>query len=169
MPDTRRPAGARRVFGAPVVVVVSLLLIAACEPVQAPRVAPAVPAPATPAPTPTEAAAASPSTLPSDAPTNDPTGQPGSQTVQPSSPSAVVGASERITVFTHCGFAGQLDWAGSFWKETGRSPEGAPIGDPEDTGLITLVTPTTAKFVSSTGTVVALERLPGAVVLAPCD
>jgi hypothetical protein len=89
--------------------------------------------------------------------------------VRPSSGAAVVGASERITVFTHCGFAGQLDWAGSFWRETGRSPEGGPIGDPEDSGLITLLTPTTAKFVSSTGTVVALERLPGPVELAPCD
>ena len=167
MPDTRRPTGARRVVRAPVFLGLSLLLIAACQSAQPPSVAPAVPAVATPAPTPSDAASASPS--PSEAPSGDPGGQPGSQTVQPSSPSAVVGASERITVFTHCGFAGQLDWAGSFWKETGRSPAGGPIGDPEDTGLITLLTPTTAKFVSSTGTVVALERLPGTVVLAPCD
>jgi hypothetical protein len=167
MPDTRRPTGARRVVRAPVFLALGILLIAACEPAQAPYVAPAVPALATPAPTPPDAPG--PSAPPSDAPSSDPGGQPGSQTVQPSSPSVVVGASERITVFTHCGFAGQLDWAGSFWKETGRSPEGGPIGDPEDTGLITLLTPTTAKFVSSTGTVVALERLPGSVVLAPCD
>src|SRR5262245_56249087 len=105
MPDTRRPVGARRVFGAPVVLGLSMLLIAACGPVQAPTIAPAVPASATPAPTPSEAASPSrsPSPSPSDAPVGVPGGQTGSQTVQPSSPSAVVGATERITVFTHCG------------------------------------------------------------------
>ena len=72
-------------------------------------------------------------------------------------------------MFTHRGLAGRLDRAGSFWQETGRSPEGGSIGDPEDTGRITLLTPKSAKFVSSTGTVVALERMPGPVELAPCD
>lgn len=96
-------------------------------------------------------------------------GQPGSQTVEPSSPPREVGASEEITVFTHCGLEGHLDWAGSFWREVTRSPAGAPIGDPEDAGRITLTGPAQARFESSTGTVVALERVPGPILLQPCD
>jgi hypothetical protein len=161
MPDTRRPVGARRVLATLSVLALMAVSLSACG-ASAASVSPSVSiVPASPAPS----VEVTPSPSPSDAPGS----QPGSRTVQPSSGPAVVGASERITVFTHCGFAGQLDWAGSFWRETGRSPEGGPIGDPEDTGLITLLTPTTAKFVSSTGTVVALERLPGPVASVPCD
>jgi hypothetical protein len=167
MPDTRRPAGARRVLGALCVPALLIASIAACGGSAASASPPASAVPASPTPSVLVTASVSPSASPS--PSATPGSQPGSQTVRPSSGAAVVGASERITVFTHCGFAGQLDWAGSFWRETGRSPEGGPIGDPEDRGLITLLTPTTAKFVSSTGTVVALERLPGPVELAPCD
>lgn len=87
----------------------------------------------------------------------------------PSSPPKAVGAIEPITVFTHCGFEGRLDWAGSFWRETGREPAGGPIGDPEDTGRITLINATTARFESSTGTIVVLGRVDGGVTLQPCD
>src|SRR4051812_16597371 len=169
MPDPRRPVAARRFLRVVVVLALSALVATACgHSTPGPSVASAVPVQPTPAPS---ASVDASSSLPS--PTAPPSatagGQPGSQTVRPSSPAVVVGASETITVFTHCGLAGRLDWAGSFWRETKRSPDGGPIGDPEDTGLIRLLTPTTAKFVSSTGTVVALERMPGPVELAPCD
>lgn len=93
----------------------------------------------------------------------------GGQEVRPSSAPRAVGDGEPITVFTHCGFEGRLDWAGSWWREVGRVPEGGAIGDPEDIGRITLVAPTRAVFESSTGTEVLLERLPGPAVLFPCD
>jgi hypothetical protein len=169
MPDTRRPVGARRVFGAIVPLGLVVLIVTACGAPTA-SVAPSIVAsPSSPSASPSVSPSLEPAASASPGLSGIPAGQPGSQTVQPTSASAVVGASETITVFTHCGFAGRLDWAGSFWQETGRSPDGGPIGDPEDTGSITLLSPTTAKFVSSTGTVVVLERLPGPVELAPCD
>jgi len=48
-------------------------------------------------------------------------------------------------------------------------PAGGAIGDPEDTGRITLLSGTEAVFESSTGTTIVLQRLPGAAVLFPCD
>jgi hypothetical protein len=62
-----------------------------------------------------------------------------------------------------------VDWAGSFWRETGREPSGGPVADPEDSGRMTLINETTARFESSTGTVVVLERVDGPVVVQPCD
>lgn len=80
-----------------------------------------------------------------------------------------MGDAELITVFTHCGFEGRLDWAGSFSREVRRVPAGGAIGDPEDTGRIMRLCGTEAVFESSTGTKIVLERLPGAAVLFPCD
>ena len=115
---------------------------------------------------------AAPSTAPSaiaSPPPSEPGFANGGQEVHPSSAPRAVGDAELISVFTHCGFEGRLDWAGSFWREVGRIPEGGAIGDPEDSGRITLVTGTRAVFESSTGTEVLLERLPGSAVLFPCD
>lgn len=118
-------------------------------------------------------APSAPPSIPPSATTSPPPSEPGfpngGQEVHPSSAPRAVGDGELITVFTHCGLEGRLDWAGSFWREVGRIPEGGAIGDPEDSGRITLVGPTRAVFESSTGTEVLLERLPGPAVLFPCD
>ncbi|HET7726636.1 MAG TPA: hypothetical protein VFK54_04850 [Candidatus Limnocylindrales bacterium] len=119
-------------------------------------------------PSPSAAPSAPPSAIASPLP-SEPAFPNGGQEVHPSSAPRAVGDGELITVFTHCGFEGRLDWAGSFWREVGRIPEGGAIGDPEDSGRITLVGPTRAVFESSTGTEVLLERLPGPAVLFPCD
>lgn len=87
----------------------------------------------------------------------------------PRSLPALPGAVEVITVVTHCGFEGSLDWDGSFWREEARSPEGGPIGDFEDTGPITLIDADTARFQSSTGTLVRLQRIDGPVIRSLCD
>jgi hypothetical protein len=160
MPDAQRAR--RAIRRAPLLTV---LVLAACSASSTPSATP----PATPSPSAPPTTVASPSASATPAPTISAPPQPGSQEVTPSSPPKDVGAVEAITVFTHCGFEGRLDWAGSFWRETGREPEGGPIGDPEDSGRLTLINATTARFESSTGTVVVLERVAGPLTLQPCD
>lgn len=160
MPDAHR---ARRAFRS--VPLLTVLMLAACGASSTPSATPsATPTPSAP---PTVVPSPSPSATPE--PTISAPPQPGSQEVLPTSPPKDVGAVEAIMVFTHCGFEGRLDWAGSFWRETGREPEGGPIGDPEDSGRLTLINATTARFEASTGTVVVLERVAGPVTLQPCD
>lgn len=157
MPNRLRP------LVAAVAVVTLAVVVAACSaaappPSAAPSPAPSSASPALTPPVTVTPEAASAASLP-----------PGATEVRPASAPRTVGASEIITVFTHCGFEGRLDWAGSFWREVRRVPAGAAIGDPEDTGRITLLSNTEAVFESSTGTRLVLERLPGAAVLFPCD
>ena len=164
MPEARTRASSVSLLRRALVAGALTLAVAACAsagPSPTPSASPtgspsATPEPATPEPTPV-------------ASVEPPPNQPGSQEVTPSSPPKSVGEAEVITIFTHCGFEGRVDWAGSFWRETGRAPEGGPIGDPEDTGRMTLVSATEAAFESSTGTLVTLERVDGPVTLFPCD
>ena len=145
-------------------------LVATCGgPAVTPGPSPSASPPAVPAtPTPVATPVATPLATPE--PSVSAPSQPGAQEVLPSSPPKAVGEFEVLTLFTHCGLvAGRVDWAGSFWRETAREPDGGAIGDPEDTGRMTLMSATQARFESSTGTVVVLERVDGAVSVQPCD
>ena len=169
MPDRRLHLGVRRALLSPVLLAVAVAACGSSVPSATPVAPSPVVSPSGASPSVAVSPSASASLPASTEPTISAPPQPGSQEVTPSSPPKEVGAVEAVTVFTHCGFTGQLDWAGSFWQEAGREPEGGPIGDPEDTGRITLINPTQARFESSTGTVVVLERLDGPVTLQPCD
>ena len=165
MPEPHRAREASRL--APLLTVAAAAVLAvACAGSSTPSSTPPATTGATPAATPEPTASATPSVEP----TISTPPQPGSQEVTPSSPPKDVGAVEELTLFTHCGLLpGRVDWAGSFWAETSRAPTGGPIGDPEDSGRMTLINETTARFEASTGTVVVLERVDGPVTIQPCD
>ena len=86
----------------------------------------------------------------------------------PQSGRASVGATYRFQLYTHCGLDWPLamDFDGSFWDPIGVASDGygnppPGYGNPIDRGTITLISPTLARYRSSTGTVMQWHRHPG--------
>lgn len=95
----------------------------------------------------------------------------------PGSSPVRLGVRYRLSLYTHCG----LDWPvavdfdGSFWDPVGPSVSDgngnppAGFGNPFDAGLMTLISPTSARYQSSAGTIVQFSRHPGPRISAPCS
>lgn len=100
----------------------------------------------------------------------------GTFVTQPVSARIEPGVPYRYEVVTHCGFVGtSFDVDGSFWEVVGARDDGsgnppAGIGNPSDPGVVLLVAPTEALWVSEGGIRIALRRLPpGPRAVTPCD
>ena len=80
-----------------------------------------------------------------------------------------------FAVFTHCGFtANAFDFDGTFWNVVGPGGDGngnppAGIGNPEDAGVIQLISMNEAIFTSASGIQVPLSRAGVQVKTFGCD
>ncbi len=75
----------------------------------------------------------------------------------PNSARVEVNVPYEMTVGTHCGF-GPIDFDGSFW-EPDPSANTNSLPDPEDTGVIVLVSENEAIYMASTGIDISLTRM----------
>ena len=78
-------------------------------------------------------------------------------------------------VFTHCGFtANSFDFDGSFWTVLGQGDDGngnppQGIGNPVDAGVIQLLGPNEAAWISASGIRVNLQRAGSEARVFLCD
>ena len=91
----------------------------------------------------------------------------------PRSEPVPVGTSQRFRLYTHCGLDSVIDFAGRLWDPIGPTSGGsgnppAGYGNPFDDGVITLVSPLEARFVSASGLVLPLAVHPGPKDLPGC-
>lgn len=96
----------------------------------------------------------------------------------PGSARVSVGERYRFRLYTHCGLNNPVavDFDGSFWDPTGESAASggggnppAGFGNPFDDGVMTLVSPVRARYLSRSGTVILFSRHPGPRVSPPCS
>lgn len=73
-----------------------------------------------------------------------------------------------ITVYTHCGLDYLFDLDTSFW-ELAAGPDHSHLGDPDDEGLVRLVSPTEAIYTSSLDGEFRLIRTEGPRVVHLCE
>ena len=88
-----------------------------------------------------------------------------------------LGVRYRFMLYTHCGLDNPVavDFDGSFWDETGPMPasdgNGNPppgFGNPFDKGVMTLISPVSARYLGTGGSVVSYQRHPGPRVAGLC-
>jgi hypothetical protein len=96
----------------------------------------------------------------------------------PNSSPVTPGAHYRFSLYTHCGldWPAAVDFDGSFWDPvepaavsggSGNPPAG--FANPIDRGIMTLTSPTRARYQSSEGIVVQFGRHPGPRVSSSCS
>jgi len=95
----------------------------------------------------------------------------------PNSSPVTLGAHYRFSLYTHCGldWPAAVDFDGSFWDPvdpaavsggSGNPPAG--FANPIDRGIMTLISPTRARYQSSHGIIVQFGRHPGPRVSSSC-
>ena len=88
----------------------------------------------------------------------------------PASARVEQGVPYRMTTYTHCGLDYLLDFDGSFWEvASGPEDTGDALGDPEDEGVITLVSADTAVYESGREAEFHLRRLAGPREVHLCE
>jgi len=92
----------------------------------------------------------------------------------PRSEPVPMGTSQRFRLYTHCGLDALIDFAGRLWDPVGPTSDGngnppPGFGNPFDDGVITLVSPVEARFVSEFGVALALTAHVGPKDLPACD
>ncbi|MDQ6884868.1 MAG: hypothetical protein M3077_11650 [Candidatus Dormibacteraeota bacterium] len=93
----------------------------------------------------------------------------------PKSARITSGVRYRLTIFTHCGldYPIAVDFDGSFWDPSGPNLSGGnpPPGyrNPFDEGIMTLISPTRARYQSQGGVVTSFTRHSGPRVAGLCS
>lgn len=72
--------------------------------------------------------------------------QPGDEQDHASSPDVAIGREQPFKLYTHCGIDFRVDFDESFWQAYPYPRQRAPVGDPFQQGVMTLLTDEVAVF-----------------------
>ncbi len=93
----------------------------------------------------------------------------------PHSAHVTPGVRYRFQLYTHCGldYPVAVDFDGSYWDPAGTASDGngnppPGYGNPFDNGIMTLISPTSARYQSPNGMVMNFTRHPGSRISGLC-